>query len=78
MNKMTPAEFEQVLHPIFQEDELTLILAGKTSIDRNLTRFVPQLIETYRTIKRRIVTVWLVSMQLQPVTWLFVDPYSEY
>ena len=29
MNKMTPAEFEQVLHPIFQEDELTLILAGK-------------------------------------------------
>jgi uncharacterized membrane protein YheB (UPF0754 family) len=28
MNKMSPAEFEQVLHPIFQEDELTLILAG--------------------------------------------------
>ena len=28
MNKLTPAEFEQVLHPIFQEDELTLIIAG--------------------------------------------------
>jgi len=28
MNKLTPSEFEQVLHPIFQEDELTLILAG--------------------------------------------------
>jgi len=28
MNKLTPQEFEQVLHPIFQEDELTLILAG--------------------------------------------------
>jgi len=28
MNKLTPVEFEQVLHPIFQEDELTLIIAG--------------------------------------------------
>jgi uncharacterized membrane protein YheB (UPF0754 family) len=28
MKAMTSAEFEQVLHPIFQEDELTLILAG--------------------------------------------------
>lgn len=28
MNRLTPAEFEQVLHPIFQEDELTLIIAG--------------------------------------------------
>lgn len=28
MNLLTPREFEQVLHPIFQEDELTLILAG--------------------------------------------------
>jgi hypothetical protein len=28
MNRLTPQEFEQVLHPIFQEDELTLILAG--------------------------------------------------
>lgn len=28
MNRLTPTEFEQVLHPIFQEDELTLILAG--------------------------------------------------
>ena len=28
MNKLSAAEFEQVLHPIFQEDELTLILAG--------------------------------------------------
>jgi len=25
---MTPAEFERVLHPIFEEDELTLIIAG--------------------------------------------------
>mmetsp|Transcript_63307 Transcript_63307/g.119901 ORF Transcript_63307/g.119901 Transcript_63307/m.119901 type:complete len:571 (+) Transcript_63307:81-1793(+) len=28
MKQMSSAEFEQVLHPIFQEDELTLILAG--------------------------------------------------
>ena len=28
MNQLTPVEFEQVLHPIFQEDELTLIIAG--------------------------------------------------
>lgn len=25
---MTPKEFERVLHPIFEEDEMTLILAG--------------------------------------------------
>jgi len=28
MNKMSPDEFEQVLHPIFQEDELTLVRHG--------------------------------------------------
>jgi uncharacterized membrane protein YheB (UPF0754 family) len=28
MNKLSPVEFEQILHPIFQEDELTLIIAG--------------------------------------------------
>lgn len=28
MNRLSPAEFEQVLHPVFQEDELTLIIAG--------------------------------------------------
>lgn len=28
MEKMTSAKFERVLHPIFEEDELTLILAG--------------------------------------------------
>jgi hypothetical protein len=28
LRKLTPAEFEQVLHPVFQEDELTLILVG--------------------------------------------------
>jgi uncharacterized membrane protein YheB (UPF0754 family) len=28
MNKLSTAEFEKVLHPVFQEDELTLILAG--------------------------------------------------
>ena len=28
MKKMTPAQFENVLHPVFQEDEMTLILAG--------------------------------------------------
>ena len=28
LQKLTPAEFEQVLHPVFQEDELTLILVG--------------------------------------------------
>jgi uncharacterized membrane protein YheB (UPF0754 family) len=28
MELMTPAKFERVLHPIFEEDELTLILAG--------------------------------------------------
>jgi hypothetical protein len=28
MERMTSAKFERVLHPIFEEDELTLILAG--------------------------------------------------
>jgi uncharacterized membrane protein YheB (UPF0754 family) len=28
MNKLSPAEFEQVLHPIFQADEMILIVAG--------------------------------------------------
>lgn len=28
MNMLSPAEFQQVLRPIFQEDEFTLILAG--------------------------------------------------
>jgi uncharacterized membrane protein YheB (UPF0754 family) len=28
MNSMTSAQFERVLHPIFEQDELTLILAG--------------------------------------------------
>ena len=28
MSSMTSAQFERVLHPIFEEDELTLILAG--------------------------------------------------
>merc|ERR1719473_1705986 len=28
MSKMSPQQFERVLHPIFEEDELTLILVG--------------------------------------------------
>jgi uncharacterized membrane protein YheB (UPF0754 family) len=28
MSRLSPAQFEQVLHPVFQEDELTLIIAG--------------------------------------------------
>ena len=28
MNLLTPTEFERILHPIFEEDEFTLILAG--------------------------------------------------
>ena len=28
MNLLSPAEFQQVLRPIFQEDEFTLIVAG--------------------------------------------------
>jgi hypothetical protein len=28
MEAMSPAKFERVLHPIFEEDELTLIIAG--------------------------------------------------
>ena len=28
MSRLSSAEFEQVLHPVFQEDELTLIIAG--------------------------------------------------
>ena len=28
LRRLTPQEFEQVLHPVFQEDELTLILVG--------------------------------------------------
>ena len=28
MERMSSAKFERVLHPIFEEDELTLILAG--------------------------------------------------
>ena len=28
LRKLSPKEFEQVLHPVFQEDELTLVLVG--------------------------------------------------
>jgi len=28
MNQMSSPEFEKVLHPVFQEDEITLIIAG--------------------------------------------------
>ena len=28
LRKLTPAQFERVLHPVFEEDELTLILIG--------------------------------------------------
>lgn len=28
MKRLTPAEFERVLHPVFEEDEWTLILVG--------------------------------------------------
>ena len=28
LRKLTPQQFEQLLHPVFQEDELTLILVG--------------------------------------------------
>ena len=28
MELMTPKEFERVLHPIFEEDEMTLIISG--------------------------------------------------
>ncbi|KAJ1623961.1 hypothetical protein T492DRAFT_1051466, partial [Pavlovales sp. CCMP2436] len=28
MKQLSVAEFEQVLHPIFQEDELTLVVVG--------------------------------------------------
>ena len=28
MGKLSPAEFEQVLHPIFKQDEIILIAAG--------------------------------------------------
>ena len=28
MKMMTPQEFERVLHPIFEQDELTLIISG--------------------------------------------------
>ena len=29
LRKLTPAQFERVLHPVFEEDELTLILIGR-------------------------------------------------
>jgi len=28
LRRLTPQEFEQLLHPVFQEDELTLVLVG--------------------------------------------------
>ena len=28
LRKLTPAEFERVLHPVFEEDELTLVIVG--------------------------------------------------
>mmetsp|Transcript_24961 Transcript_24961/g.42220 ORF Transcript_24961/g.42220 Transcript_24961/m.42220 type:complete len:222 (+) Transcript_24961:112-777(+) len=28
MNTLTPTEFERILHPVFEEDEMTLIVAG--------------------------------------------------
>ena len=28
LRRLTPQQFEQVLHPVFQEDELTLVIVG--------------------------------------------------
>ena len=28
LRKLTPAQFERVLHPVFEEDELTLVIVG--------------------------------------------------
>ena len=38
MRTLSSAEFERVLHPVFEEDELTLILIGALRLTLTLTR----------------------------------------
>ena len=37
MRTLSSAEFERVLHPVFEEDELTLILIGALRLTLTLT-----------------------------------------
>ena len=34
LKRLTPVEFERILHPIFEEDEIILIVSGSTKIKR--------------------------------------------
>jgi len=66
MEQMTSSQFERVLHPIFEEDELTLILAGAAL--GFAAGFIQQLIETG---KIKIPNFW------SPIGNR-ISPYLEY
>lgn len=51
MNALSPKEFEQVLHPIFQEDELTLIIAG--GVLGMLAGYGQMLLNDYLELRRK-------------------------
>lgn len=66
MEAMTSSQFERVLHPIFEEDELTLILAGAA------LGFAAGLIQQgLETGKIKIPDFW------SPI-WKRIAPYLEY
>lgn len=64
MEAMSPARFERVLHPIFEEDELTLILAG--AVLGFAAGLVQQGIETGKIqFKNPLVTIRRLMNRLQ-------------
>ncbi|KAL7452981.1 hypothetical protein ACHAWC_004689 [Mediolabrus comicus] len=92
MMAMTSAQFERVLHPIFEEDELTLILSGGGL--GFLAGLIQQLLSTGKlvlprvsfgghnsmiSIVGRIVGLYIVSIALKPGNTLisFIDRLIE-
>lgn len=92
MMAMTSAQFERVLHPIFEEDELTLILSGGGL--GFLAGLIQQLLSTGKlvlprvsfgghtsmiSIVGRIVGLYIVSIALKPGKTLisFIDRLIE-
>lgn len=57
MNRLTPAQFEKVLHPVFEEDEITLIVAGAVlgAISGLLQLYVNSAMDRWRLRRRQLL-----------------------
>lgn len=57
MNRLSPLQFEKVLHPVFEEDEITLIVAGAVlgAISGLLQLYANNAIDRWRLRRRRLL-----------------------